>query len=215
MKFFYCCYCINHYKQLLQYCLNYIKNVSLLDKFTEINIHIYPQSEKEQVDNVIKQFNQYNNIKVITHDKNRYEFYALEDMLNNSDDFSCYMHSKSVAHNNINNIKWNYYMTKFLLVNCNYILNKLKKDIDVCGVEYRIFPYRHFSGNFFWTKKTHLDKLKCDNRYVFNENDRYDAQKMILSIPCKILSLNDTYRDLYLSPYVGNYSINSRVLELK
>jgi len=74
---------------------------------------------------------------------------------------------------------------------------KLLDEYDAVGVDYHSSPYKHFSGNFFWTKSEHVKKLP----YLFWEpwrehaplgEERHAAEAWVCKPEGKYYSLHNT-----------------------
>ena len=84
-----------------------------------------------------------------------------------------YLHTKGVRFNgNHKGVKdWVDLMKYFLITNYKCCLYALRKH-DVVGVNYRTDPMPHFSGNFWWSKGSHIKKLlplENDGKYLSPE----------------------------------------------
>jgi hypothetical protein len=68
-----------------------------------------------------------------------------------TDDIVWYMHTKGATLRG-NSDSWRHYMQYFLHFRgpdwCVPLLSN--RSVDSCGVNYRVSPFRHFSGNFWW-----------------------------------------------------------------
>jgi hypothetical protein len=116
---------------------------------------------------------------------------------NNDEIYILYIHTKGVrkAGNNEVTISWRKMMEYFLIENwknCIYYLNKydtlgnnLINDycFDINKITVNKSHAYHYSGNFWWSKKSHIDKLPYLNINI-DENSsylRYIAENWILS----------------------------------
>jgi hypothetical protein len=115
----------------------------------------------------------YNKIQVISTNENLNENFAINNYkkyidFNNYNLF--YIHSKSVVGKN------QYFNDSVEL--CNYFtINKWRLNIellnyyDCVGTNLKNYPKKHYSGNFWWAKSEHLNKLK-------NINDQHLSSEM-------------------------------------
>lgn len=89
-----------------------------------------------------------------------------------------YIHTKGVTHNNNTNIiDWKNMMIYFLVNKCNDCF-KLLKDHDTVGCNYQEYPYKHYSGNFWWANSKYIKKYL---NKIPNGSKRHDAEWWILS----------------------------------
>lgn len=70
-------------------------------------------------------------------------------------------------------------------------------EYDAVGVDYHDFPYKHFSGNFFWTKSSHARKLPFlywspERETAPLGEERHAAEAWVCKIDGKYKSLHDT-----------------------
>jgi hypothetical protein len=117
----------------------------------------------------IEILNKYNKIQIISTNENLYEKFAINNYKNyidNNDYHLFYIHSKSVTRNEKCVINW--------IDLCNYFtINKWRLNIellnyyDCVGTNIKNYPKKHYSGNFWWAKSEHLNKLKnINNGYL-------------------------------------------------
>lgn len=75
---------------------------------------------------------------------------------------------------------------------------KLLDEYDAVGVDYHDFPFKHFSGNFFWTKSSHVKNLPYLYWTPERENaplgeERHAAEAWVCKPNGKYKSLHDTH----------------------
>ena len=74
---------------------------------------------------------------------------------------------------------------------------ELLNSYDAVGVDYHDHPYKHFSGNFFWTKSSHAKKLPYLYWEPWRENaplgeERHAAEAWVCKPDGKYYSLHNT-----------------------
>ena len=100
------------------------------------------------------------------------------DCLNATEEFNVfYLHSKGVKHylkqkteNNVND--WIEYLCHYNIFHHQTCIKYLE-DYDAVGVNLQIKEYEyplHYSGNFWWSKSSHIKKLSIINDINFNYN---------------------------------------------
>jgi hypothetical protein len=141
-------------------------------------------------DECIEILKKYNKIQIISTNENLYEKFAINNYKNyihTEDYYLFYIHSKSVTRKEKCNNDW----TDL----CNYFtINKWRLNIelltyyDCVGINLKNYPKKHYSGNFWWAKSEHLNKLK-------NINDGYLSCEMyVLGYPkTNYVSLYQSY----------------------
>lgn len=61
----------------------------------------------------------------------------------------------------------------FILEKYRLCLYWLERGYDVVGVALSLYPTLHFSGNFWWSKSKHLDKLPTQIRRTYYAPEMY------------------------------------------
>jgi hypothetical protein len=132
-----------------------------------------------------------------------YERPILEFMKNNSTTYIgkyWYIHTKGISHyrtkrqNNAND--WRVYMEYFLIKKWRTCVRDLEQ-YDVAGVNYMNFPVAHFSGNFWWTKSSYIQK----NDEKFNYKEYYETEYWL----CKANPIGISYHDSKTDHYEQRY----------
>jgi GR25 family glycosyltransferase involved in LPS biosynthesis len=91
-----------------------------------------------------------------------------------------YLHTKGVSQNSDKKISdWRNMMIYFL-VNRYKDCFELLKEYDTIGCNYQEFPYKHYSGNFWWARSNYIKKLNNIDYY----KERHEAEWWILSNKC-------------------------------
>lgn len=79
---------------------------------------------------------------------------------------------------------------------------ELLDEYDAVGVDYHDLPYKHFSGNFFWTKSSHAKKLpylywEPWRNYAQLGEERHAAEAWVCKPEGKYYSLHNTGIPVY------------------
>jgi hypothetical protein len=112
-----------------------------------------------------------------------------------------YIHSKSSflpnSERRENAILWRKYMEYFTLTKWEDCVEALK-DSYICGVEWRIEPLPHFSGNFWWAKSEYLQKLpNILDYWSQNKFERIWAEMYIGQANPKVKDFSNFGADMY------------------
>ena len=195
--YFHIC-CINNWKTIVSNLLFKIKNSGLYNIVKEIRCVILGDYDGSLNDPKIKIIFQSPDISL-------YEKVTINLLYNDAikEEFKVlYIHSKGVNHFNRiskkNVYDWSEYMCYFNMYHFNTCLNELNS-CDAIGVNLQIklheYPL-HYSGNFWWSKSSHICKLKLIQDNYYNSPEFW-----ITSIKGKYKSLwnSDThhYNDSY------------------
>lgn len=162
-------------ERLIQY-LNIIKESELINNVNYIYICFVGDKNIPLTISDLVDYNYNNNIVLLRLSKNLndYELPTLNflyECIRNNNYNVLYLHTKNVG-KEINEciedqIK---YMLYFLVYKWKICVNNLLT-FDVCGVDLRNEPTTHFSGNFWWSKSSHI--LKLPKPYDFNDLTKY------------------------------------------
>ena len=131
-----------------------------------IFICLYDENSRVKLQQIFNKYDTDKKFILITTPLNLYEKFAINTYKSYIPDelyYVFYFHTKSG-----NNIRQNlnfYTLTKF-----NISLDLLK-ECDCVGCSLSLYPLLHFSGNFWWSKSEHTDKLKMtiDDKYLSPE----------------------------------------------
>jgi hypothetical protein len=171
-----------------------IKNSGLIDVIDDIYVGVLGNNGLSS--KIIKKnmyVGQSNDIK-------KFEFFTLEELKTLCDESDeeinvLYIHTKGVTNDSINTKNWRKMMTHFCIDKYKECLEALKQ-YDICGSNYKVKPFEHFSGNFWWSKSSYIKNLPKISD--LNINNRYEAEAWIgKNINKKVKSLFDTDKDLY------------------
>lgn len=148
---------------------------------------------------------------VITSPENVYEKFAINNYKKYIDEpnyYLYYFHTKGLSRgkNTIFSSRrkiLNYYTLEKFNVNI-----KLLESYDAVGCSLTLYPSKHFSGNFWWSKSSYLNTL-------MDVNDKYLAPEMyILSNPhCKCISLSNNTNNLLMHQF--DYPCDSAIEKSK
>ncbi len=159
--YFHIC-CINNWRDVVQKLFNKIHESALYDKIDEIRCVVLGKDYDDTIFQDPK-------IKIVYKDDDAsvYEFKIMEIIYQDSqkEDFNMlYIHSKGVSHANkdqqiqANVNDWVDMMIYYLIDNHEKCLEKLQ-EYDAVGVNLLSVPAVHFSGNFWWSKSSHIKTL--------------------------------------------------------
>jgi hypothetical protein len=187
--YFHIC-CINNWKQIFSKLIFKIKNSGLYNIIKEIRCVIlgeYDNSINDPKINIILQSTDINLAEKITINN------LFNDSVNNDEEFYVlYIHTKGIKHFNgkfeKNVDDWVEYMSYFNIYNFNLCLNELK-NYSAVGVNLQIsndYPL-HYSGNFWWSKSSHIRKLKLIEDNFYNSSEFW------------VTSINENYKTLWNS----------------
>lgn len=184
--------CINNYLEVVKEQLN-ILDKGLLDITTKVIIFItkYDKGTCLELDNIL---NKYDKFIIIKTPDNLYEKYAINNYkqyITAKEYYLYYFHTKGLK--SINDPLLNVFSSRRQILNyytlSQYNINiKLLDLYDAVGCSLHLYPKKHFSGNFWWSKSSYLQNLK-------NINNKYLSPEMYLLSDdnCKYISLaNDT-----------------------
>ena len=137
---------------------------------------------------------------------------------NNPDSNILYLHTKGISHiNNINYIAdWTNMMLYFLVEKHTECINKLNEGYDAVGCNYiecnQYTDKKHFSGNFWWSKSTYINKL-----HLLDENtgNRAYAEFWLFTNNPSYYNMHSSNIDHYYNPYsIETYSQNSIIQQI-
>lgn len=102
-----------------------------------------------------------------TEENNEWEFPALSAMHSfcqkNPDYLIYYMHTKGVIPNTESHLHmqddWRRYMSYFVMERHLDCIAHLRGGADTCGVDYKTWPFWHYTGNFWWARCDYIKQL--------------------------------------------------------
>ena len=196
--------CINNYLDIVKEQLA-ILDKGLINVTTNVLVFItkYDKDKCQELDNILNNNDKF--ILIKTQD-NLYEKYAINNYkkyISEKEYYLYYFHTKGLKDKN--DPLFNVFSSRRQILNyytlSHYNINiKLLECYDAVGCSLHLYPKKHFSGNFWWSKSSYLRTLE-------NINDKYLSPEMYIlsNNNCKYISLaNDTNTIL-----VENYNFPS------
>lgn len=120
-----------------------------------------------------------NRLQIIDAGASDFEYPTLQRMWLDSftEDFYClYLHCKGASKSDEtqfqNGLAWMHYMSCGVIDNYRQCLMHLERGADLVGSMW----YRHFKGNFFWSKSSYLRQLESPYNFITNHEDRLHAE---------------------------------------
>ena len=119
----------------------------------------------------------YDKFVVIASENNLYEKFAINNFKKyiSGDYYLYYIHSKSVTKNEECYNDWRY-LCDYFTINKWRLSIELLQYYDCVGTNLKNFPKKHYSGNFWWSKSEHINKLNDINdgylspeMYIFSD----------------------------------------------
>ena len=194
--------CIENYLEIVKEQLLCLDK-GLLNKTSKLIIFItkYDEGKCIELDNILNSYN--DKFILIKTPENLYEKYAINNYkkyITETQYYLYYFHTKGLK--NINDPLINIFSSRRKLLNyytlVQYNVNiKLIEDYDAIGCSLSLYPKKHFSGNFWWSKSSYLQHLE-------NINDNYLSPEMyILSNDnCKYISLANDTNNILIQDYI-------------
>lgn len=164
--------CIGQYKTIVEEQLASVRKNGLFNRTHTIFCFICKYNK--DIMDVLKPY--LSKLKIITTTENLYEKYALSNFRQHITShlpyYLYYFHTKGVSregnelfHERRRNLDY------FILEQYDICIFWLNQKYDAVGTSLSHFPSLHFSGNFWWTKSSHLDRLpkEINNSYLAPE----------------------------------------------
>ncbi len=201
--YFHIC-CINNWIQTFEMLLSEVKRSGLYDKIDKIKcVLLTPTGVPDELfrDKKIELLGVFSDLKL-------YEQVTLhllhEDAKNEENDFNVlYFHSKGVKHNNQNPCiqDWVDLLTYFNIVKHEDCIKGLTEH-DAVGINLTENPVLHYSGNFWWSKASHLRTLEKCTYESYNSPEFW-----VTSRPGKYLNLWTSVVNHYKERYPSSLYI--------
>lgn len=186
--------CLTNYLEVVEEQLSVLCSSGLYSATNKLFLFITMyKTEYNQLDILIERYDVQKKFTLIKSPDNLYEKFAINNYkkyITDSDYYLYYFHTKGLTRVNTTR---NCFICRRRILNY-YTLNKYKINIellskyDAVGCSLSLYPKKHFSGNFWWSKSSYLNTLHD----VISSN--YLAVEMyILSNPnCKFISLDQS-----------------------
>jgi hypothetical protein len=183
--------CIQQYLEIVKEQLTCLDK-GLLDKTYKLIIFItnYDKDKCIELDNILNSYG--SKFILIKTQSNLYEKYAINNYKNYITDteyYIYYFHTKGLKDKNDPSI--NIFSSRRQILNyytlIQYNINiKLLEIYDAVGCSLHLYPKKHFSGNFWWSKSSYLQTLE-------NVNDNYLSPEMYIlsNNNCKCIALTN------------------------
>jgi hypothetical protein len=184
--------CINNYLDVVKEQLN-ILDKGLINITTKVIVFItnYDNAKCLELDKIVNKYDKF--ILIKTHE-NLYEKYAINNYkqyIPEKEYYLYYFHTKGLK--DANDRLFHVFSSRRQILNyytlLQYNINiELLNYYDAVGCSLHLYPKKHFSGNFWWSKSSYLQNLE-------NINDKYLSPEMYIlsNNNCKYISLaNDT-----------------------
>lgn len=160
------------------------------------------RADDKLLDDILMGYNENNKLIIVTSPENLYEKFAINNYkkyITDANYYMYYFHTKGVKDKN--NPFLRIFTSRRKLLNF-YTLEKYKvniellKSYDAVGCCLNLYPKKHFSGNFWWSKSDYLNNLS----YI---NDNYLSPEMYIlsNDECKFISLANDTNDTPLENY--------------
>lgn len=194
--------CIENYLEIVTEQLLCLEK-GLLDKTSKLIIFItkYDKDECIELDNILNSYN--DKFILIKTPDNLYEKYAINNYkkyITEKDYYLYYFHTKGLKNKNdplINIFSsrrkiLNYYT----LIQYNINITLLEK-YDAIGCSLSLYPKKHFSGNFWWSKSSYLQDLED-----INENYLSPEMYILSNENCNFISLSNDTNNILIQDYI-------------
>lgn len=159
---------INNWKDVTNKLWNAIVSSGLYDKVAEIRCVLMGAHDNTEMPAFLSD----PKIRIVYEPQSRYYERIIlnclyQDATQTPEDFRVlYIHSKGVTHNNLNPAvnDWVDYLTYFNIQKHEECMRELL-EYDAVSVNFSEKPQPHFSGNFWWSKSSHIRNLGyCDDK---------------------------------------------------
>jgi hypothetical protein len=197
--------CLNNYFNIIENQISKLIESGLYNETDKIFCFVCNQTIE-----CLHLLKQYNKIEIIGTCENLYEKFAINNYKKyiSGDYYLYYIHSKSITRKEQCYIDWTN-LCNYITINKWRLSIELLKYYDTVGINLKNFPKRHYSGNFWWSKSEHLNKLIDIN------NDYLSPEMYILSyIKTNYISLYESNIIHGLKTYPQELYINKSDIEL-
>ena len=188
--------CIHNWEEVFTKLLNDIKRSGLYDKIEKIRCAVLTEkgvSDELFQDPKIELLGVHRNL-------NLYEQATLHPLYEHAQQeefYVLYLHTKGVRHNNTNPciIDWVNYLSYFNIEKHETCIQGLETH-DTVGVNLQNDPCVHYSGNFWWSKSSHIRTLQKCEYTCYNSPEFW-----VTSVPGKFLNLASSNVNHYNQRY--------------
>jgi hypothetical protein len=220
---FYHTYLVGNYKLLIHEQLLKIFESGLYDSCNKIYIGIYSHDDAS-INWLLNLVSSYKKIVPLIYEVNESERSTLKYLLdesNNVDAYFLYFMTKNVLSNTktydeqiVKNELWRISMEHHVIHKWKECINYLDDGYDAVGINYvpysHVGNHQHFSGNFWWTKSSHIKTL--DKNYLYDtkllgQQNPLLAEFWIGSNP------NWNYKNLFYCGEIAPYKKETTFLE--
>jgi hypothetical protein len=201
--------CINNYLDIVKEQLS-ILNQGLINITTKLIVFITKYDENcHELDNIL---NNRDKLILVKTNQNLFERFAInnyKDYIPDKDYYLYYFHTKGVK--SLDDPLIHIFSSRRQILNfytlLQYRINlQLLEKYDAIGCSLSLYPKKHFSGNFWWSKSSYLQTLD-------NINDKYLSPEMYIlsNWNCKYISLANDTNDILVQNY--NFPTESQIYE--
>jgi hypothetical protein len=179
--------CIKHYLRVVREQLVILKK-GLLQITTKLIIFVTNYDENNvELTLLLEEFNENNKFVIVKSSENLYEKFSINNFNKYIPDLNYYVyyfHTKGVSRSEGDNFESRRKLLDFYTLEKFYINIKLLKYYDAVGCASSLYPKKHFSGNFWWSKSSYVNTL-------VDVNDKYLSPEMYIlsNDDCKFASL--------------------------
>jgi len=195
--------CIENYLEIVEEQLT-ILNKGLLQQTSKLIIFITQYNNCIDLDTLLKKYNT-DKFILVKSQENLYEKFAINNYktyIDDKDYYIYYFHTKGLK--NKNNPLFEVFSSRRKILNF-YTLEKFNVNIkllneyDAVGCSLALYPKKHFSGNFWWSKSSYVKLLQ-------NINDKYLSPEMYIlsNETCKCISLDNNTNLISFNNYIFN-----------
>ncbi len=190
--------CKMNYIEVVNEQMTLLLKSGLYDETKKLIIFITMCRDNEII-NLLKNYDKDNKFVYIATYKNLFEKFAINNYkkyINDDNYYLYYFHTKAITKGNtiferIRQILNHYIITKYKL--CIILL----ENYDAVGCSLYLYPKLHFSGNFWWSKSTHLNELKdVGTNYL-------DPEMYICSLNKKYISLSQNTNNGIIEEHIN------------
>jgi hypothetical protein len=170
--------------------VSYVLKSGLYDKATAIFYGCSCPDCDVILKNIFKTLPKFKELdKAIVPNKNTHENLTINAMIEKGksiDAYFLYIHSKGTTNKTSKQHLWRHIMSYWMIYNHDICLDILSRGFYTVGTILQIFIFRHYTGNFFWTRSEFIGKYKPIQKL----ENRYNAENIILSKRVKNKNVN-------------------------